>query len=176
MLSGTGPLARSEPSQTCYARRTPEEPPFAPSQTHTSPSACKPYSRMWSTAAFRMLRLLQSQRAGRGRLCHCNPNPNPNPNSQPPPGSSSRAKTETTHAGFGCTQRQVLKLHRTVIRIAREKDDDTRADILAHARAEFAKHRAVDRKDVMRIEHLLRLAGRQLELLQDPSFSGIERR
>lgn len=76
-----------------------------------------------------------------------------------------------------CTeQRQVFKLHRTVIRIARQKDAATRTEILAYARAEFDKHRAVDRRDVMRIEHLLRLAGRQLQLLQDPSFTGINRR
>mmetsp|Transcript_31337 Transcript_31337/g.43470 ORF Transcript_31337/g.43470 Transcript_31337/m.43470 type:complete len:84 (-) Transcript_31337:139-390(-) len=70
-------------------------------------------------------------------------------------------------------QRQVLRLHRQIIRTAREKDVDTRASIMKYARSEFDKNKNIDRKNVLLIEHLLRKASKHLELSQSETFSGI---
>mmetsp|Transcript_19749 Transcript_19749/g.37632 ORF Transcript_19749/g.37632 Transcript_19749/m.37632 type:complete len:84 (-) Transcript_19749:327-578(-) len=72
-------------------------------------------------------------------------------------------------------QRQVFKLHRAIIRVARDKDQQTRASILQYTRAELEKHRTIDRKEVMQIEHLLRKGGKQLDMIRDPSFTGVAR-
>jgi hypothetical protein len=44
---------------------------------------------------------------------------------------------------------------------------------MKYAREQFEKHHTVDKRDVMRIEHLLRKGAKQLELAQEPEFSGI---
>lgn len=71
------------------------------------------------------------------------------------------------------TQRQIFKFHRAIIRTAREKEPGVREGIMKYAREQFEKHHTVDKRDVMRIEHLLRKGAKQLELAQEPEFSGI---
>ena len=75
---------------------------------------------------------------------------------------------------FVCTQRQVFKFHRAIIRTAREKEPGLREEIMKYAREQFETNKTIDRKDVMRIEYLLRKGAKQLELAQEPNFSGIK--
>jgi succinate dehydrogenase assembly factor 1 len=70
-------------------------------------------------------------------------------------------------------QRQVLALYRAVLREAARQPQPSKGAIQAYARHTLEQHRAtVSKGDVMRIEHLLRQGGRQLERLRSPDFSG----
>jgi hypothetical protein len=73
------------------------------------------------------------------------------------------------HSGI---QRQVLALYRAVLREAAKQQQPSRSSITAYARHCLEQNRAVSKTDVMRIEHLLRQGGKQLELLRSPDFSG----
>jgi succinate dehydrogenase assembly factor 1 len=67
-----------------------------------------------------------------------------------------------------------VSLYRQVLRAARAKPDGGGAAIAALARAEFDRHRAIDRKDFNRIEHLLRRGQHQLEMLGGADVTGVE--
>mmetsp|Transcript_31658 Transcript_31658/g.69186 ORF Transcript_31658/g.69186 Transcript_31658/m.69186 type:complete len:88 (+) Transcript_31658:103-366(+) len=71
-------------------------------------------------------------------------------------------------------QRQVFNFHRAIIRTTREKEPEMRAEIMKYAREQFDTNKLIDRKDVMRIEYLLRKGAKQLELAQEPNFAGIK--
>jgi succinate dehydrogenase assembly factor 1 len=71
--------------------------------------------------------------------------------------------------------KQALALHRALLRAARDKAPDARASIRARIRAEFERHRAIDPRDVMSIEHRIRHGRKQLELLRDPAVKGLAR-
>ena len=70
-------------------------------------------------------------------------------------------------------QKQVLSLARSVVRASRTKPEEMRAGVLAQLRLEFEKGKAVDRTDIMLIEHLLRRGAKHLALLRSDTFSGV---
>mmetsp|Transcript_20066 Transcript_20066/g.24042 ORF Transcript_20066/g.24042 Transcript_20066/m.24042 type:complete len:85 (+) Transcript_20066:344-598(+) len=70
-------------------------------------------------------------------------------------------------------QIQVLKLYREIIRAARDKDTEVKTTVLSYARAEFEKNLTIDRKNTLKIEHLLRRGAKQLQTLQSPDFVGV---
>ena len=63
-------------------------------------------------------------------------------------------------------QKQVLSFYRSVLRTARAKDPDLRDQILQYARLEMEKHRRIERRNVMLVEHYLRKGKKQLEILE----------
>jgi len=75
------------------------------------------------------------------------------------------------HSGI---QRQVLALYRAVLREAAKQQPPSRASIQAYARYCLEQNRGISKVDVMRIEHLLRAGGKQLERLRHPDFRGFE--
>jgi succinate dehydrogenase assembly factor 1 len=68
-------------------------------------------------------------------------------------------------------QKQALALYRGVLRAARAKPDA--AALAALGRAEFERHRGVDRRDFARVEALLRRGQRQLSMLSAADVTGI---
>lgn len=64
-------------------------------------------------------------------------------------------------------QRQVLQLYKQFMRLAEQKPG-----LASHVQYEFRKWAALERTDIMRIEHLLRRGHRQLVMLQR---GGVER-
>ncbi|PRW33837.1 heat repeat [Chlorella sorokiniana] len=70
-------------------------------------------------------------------------------------------------------QRQVLSLYRSSLRAARAKPGASGDSLAAMARSEIEKHRDIDRKDILLIEHLIRKGRRQLELLSSASVTGV---
>lgn len=71
-------------------------------------------------------------------------------------------------------QLAVLKLYRDVRRYARTRPPEERDQVLAYARASFDK--PVARTHVTRIEYLLGLGRRQLEMLQMSGTTGVQLR
>lgn len=70
-------------------------------------------------------------------------------------------------------QREVLSLHRSLLRMARSKETEARRNIELFVNAEFRKNAAeVDRRDIQTIEYLLRRGRKQLQLLQEKHVSG----
>jgi hypothetical protein len=61
-------------------------------------------------------------------------------------------------------QLAVLGLYRDVLRFARTRQPSEREDVLAHARAKFRQ--PIKRTHVTRIEYLLGLGRRQLDMLK----------
>ncbi|KAJ5217539.1 uncharacterized protein N7469_011164 [Penicillium citrinum] len=61
-------------------------------------------------------------------------------------------------------QREVLSLYRQCFREIRNKPADSRNNFKQYARAEFQKHRSVNKKDFGAVEYLLRKGHRQLEM------------
>ncbi|KAJ7280482.1 hypothetical protein O6H91_19G038400 [Diphasiastrum complanatum] len=71
-------------------------------------------------------------------------------------------------------QRQVLSLYRSLLRAARLKSPEARVNIEAIVSSEFRKQASsVDKKDFVRIEHLLRKGTKQLEMLNNSSTDAI---
>ena len=71
-------------------------------------------------------------------------------------------------------QKQALALYRGVLRAARAKPDATaRGALAALGRAEFERHRGVDRRDFARVEALLRRGQRQLGMLSAADVTGV---
>lgn len=70
-------------------------------------------------------------------------------------------------------QRQVVSLYRQFVRAIRTKDPGVQAELLGHVRGEFVKRRGIPRPNIQLIEHHLRHGARQLELLREPSVTGI---
>ncbi|PSC70288.1 Found in Mitochondrial Proteome [Micractinium conductrix] len=70
-------------------------------------------------------------------------------------------------------QRQVLSLYRNVLRTSRDKVQAGGDSIAAFGRQEFERYRGLDKKDILRIEHLLRRGRRQLELFQTAEVTGM---
>ena len=64
-------------------------------------------------------------------------------------------------------QKQVLSFYRDVIRAARAKNPELKEQIEQYARLEMEKHRDIERKNVMLVEHYLRKGRKQLKLLQE---------
>ena len=64
-------------------------------------------------------------------------------------------------------QKQVLSFYRDVIRAARAKNPELKEQIVQYARLEMEKHRDIERKNVMLVEHYLRKGRKQLKLLQE---------
>ena len=60
----------------------------------------------------------------------------------------------------------MLSFYRNVIRTARAKDPELRAQILQYARLEMEKHRHIERRNVLLVEHYLRKGMKQLEIVQ----------
>jgi hypothetical protein len=75
------------------------------------------------------------------------------------------------HSGL---QLAVLKLYRDVCRYARTRPAEEREQVLSYARAQFAK--PVARTHVTRIEYLLGLGRRQLEVLRMAGTTGVQLR
>ena len=72
------------------------------------------------------------------------------------------------------SQKQALSLYRQVLRVAREKSSvEGRAGIEALARLEFEKNKSISRKDFNRIEHLLRVGKRRVEVIKDANVGGV---
>jgi succinate dehydrogenase assembly factor 1 len=67
--------------------------------------------------------------------------------------------------------RQVLALHRDLLRAARTKDPEARVAFVEQIRAEFELHRGLDPRDVFSIEHHVRRGRKKLELLRSPSVT-----
>lgn len=65
--------------------------------------------------------------------------------------------------------RQALSLHRALLRAARGKSPEARAGIEASIRAEFERHRDLDPRDLMSIEHRIRAGRKKLALIEDPN-------
>mmetsp|Transcript_3590 Transcript_3590/g.8570 ORF Transcript_3590/g.8570 Transcript_3590/m.8570 type:complete len:90 (+) Transcript_3590:199-468(+) len=63
-------------------------------------------------------------------------------------------------------QRQVLRLYRDALRVARSKPSEQRTSLEAHIRAELDKNRGVKKTDFRTIEYLLRQANKQLDLFR----------
>ncbi|PLB46985.1 HSP20-like chaperone [Aspergillus steynii IBT 23096] len=73
-------------------------------------------------------------------------------------------------------QREVLSLYRRCLREIQKKPTDTRGNFQAYARAEFRKHRSVNKKDFNAIEYLLRKGHRQVEMYSSPGIRNIHPR
>ncbi|KAI3425979.1 hypothetical protein D9Q98_007947 [Chlorella vulgaris] len=71
-------------------------------------------------------------------------------------------------------QRQVLSLYRSALRISRAKEQQGSLTIAELARADIERHRAVSRKDIQLIEHLIRRGRRQLDLLGTLEVTGMQ--
>ena len=70
-------------------------------------------------------------------------------------------------------QKQVLSLHRSLLRAARSKPLEARRDIELFVNSEFRKNAtAVDRKNFQTIEFLLRRGNKQLQMLRSSDVSG----
>ncbi|KAL2634348.1 hypothetical protein R1flu_005827 [Riccia fluitans] len=67
---------------------------------------------------------------------------------------------------FSGLQRQVLSLHRSLLRAAREKPPDTREQIEKFVKQEFQKNAAIEKKNFQHIEYLIRRGHKQLEMLR----------
>lgn len=65
-------------------------------------------------------------------------------------------------------QLQILRLYREFLRTGKE-----RPGVQEYVKAEFRKNAVIPRTDILRIEHLLRRAERQLTLLQKPTVKGM---
>jgi len=65
-------------------------------------------------------------------------------------------------------QLKVLSLYRLFLRTARDKPGATQ-----HVRDEFRRNAAIPRLEIVRIEHIIRRAERQLKLLSNPSIKSI---
>lgn len=65
--------------------------------------------------------------------------------------------------------RQALSLHRALLRAARGKSPEARAGIEVTIRAEFERHRDLDPRDLMSIEHRIRAGRKKLALIEDPN-------
>ncbi|KAL4423286.1 hypothetical protein ABPG77_004555 [Micractinium sp. CCAP 211/92] len=70
-------------------------------------------------------------------------------------------------------QRQVLSLYRSALRVSRNKELAGGDSIAAYAREELDRNRGIDRKDILRIEHLIRKGRRQLDLFRASEVTGI---
>ena len=69
--------------------------------------------------------------------------------------------------------KQVLSLHRSLLRAARSKDATARAAISRQIRDDFERHARLDpRKDVLLVEHLIRAGNKKLAMLRDPNVVG----
>ena len=69
--------------------------------------------------------------------------------------------------------KQVLSLHRLLLRAARSKDATARAAISRQIRDDFERHARLDpRKDVLLVEHLIRAGNKKLAMLRDPNVVG----
>ena len=82
------------------------------------------------------------------------------------PSKSRDARADLAQRG---AQFQVLSFYRNVIRTARAKDPELRAQILQYARLEMEKHRHIERRNVLLVEHYLRKGMKQLEIVQSGS-------
>lgn len=84
-----------------------------------------------------------------------------------------RARPIASHAfarkRLTTSRRQVFSLYREVIRVARTKPAPLRGQIVAYARGELEKHRGISKRDVMLVEHYIRLGRRQIETVKDES-------
>ena len=65
-------------------------------------------------------------------------------------------------------QLKVLSMYRLFLRTARSKPGATQ-----HVREEFRRNAAIPRLEIVRIEHIIRRAERQLKLLSNPSIKSI---
>lgn len=66
-------------------------------------------------------------------------------------------------------QKQALKLYREALRVIQRKSfrgDDENLKLRQMIRNEFEKHRNVDKRDIMRVEHLLRQGEKQVKRLE----------
>ncbi|KAJ5443876.1 uncharacterized protein N7458_007748 [Penicillium daleae] len=70
-------------------------------------------------------------------------------------------------------QREVLSLYRQCLREVRKKPIDAQSNFKNYARAEFQKHRSVNKKDFSAVEYLLRKGHRQLEMYASPGIRNI---
>lgn len=71
--------------------------------------------------------------------------------------------------------KQVLALHRDLLRCVRTKSPEARVFFTAQIRAEFEQHRSLDKPDVFSIEHRIRAGRKKLEMLRSPSVTGAAR-
>ena len=71
--------------------------------------------------------------------------------------------------------KQALALHRDLLRTVRHKAPESRAAFRAQIRAEFERHRRLDPRDILGIEHRIRQGRKKLELLRSPSVTGAAR-
>ncbi|KAG6540908.1 hypothetical protein Mapa_017702 [Marchantia paleacea] len=72
-------------------------------------------------------------------------------------------------------QKQVLSLHRSLLRAARAKAPETREHIEQFVKVEFRKNAAIDKKNYQQIEYLIRRGQKQLEMLRtSDGFSVVE--
>ena len=67
--------------------------------------------------------------------------------------------------------RQVLALHRDLLRAARTKDPEARLAFVSQIRQEFERHRRLDVRDIFSIEHHIRQGRKKLELLRSSSVT-----
>lgn len=68
-------------------------------------------------------------------------------------------------------QREVHRLYRAVIRTARTKEEPFRERIVTYAREEIEKNKAISKRNVLKIEFLIRRGSKQLQHLQEDDSS-----
>ena len=67
--------------------------------------------------------------------------------------------------------RQVLALHRDLLRATRTKAPEARLAFAAQIREEFERHKRLDPRDILSIEHHIRQGRKKLELLRSTSVT-----
>ena len=87
------------------------------------------------------------------------------------------------HLGAAGLQKQVLSLYRRSVqfRVCRRRaiaakqqlPPEKRAELQSHVRAQFDAHAALPRKEIDRVEWLLRNGERKLKTLRLPGFVGV---
>merc|ERR1711990_1250832 len=87
-----------------------------------------------------------------------------------------RARPTRPKKGHSGLQKQVLKLYRDILTAAREKSPEGRASIVTETRAKFKANMSIPKREFGKIEHLLRMGGKQLKTVQMKGFDGINAR
>lgn len=77
--------------------------------------------------------------------------------------------------GLSGLAKQVVALHRDLLRACRSKTPEARVVFTEQIRAEFERHRRLDPRDIINIEHRIRHGRKKLELLRSPSVTGAAR-
>ncbi len=70
-------------------------------------------------------------------------------------------------------QKQALALYRSALRAIHTKPAEVQQELRSYARAEFERQHNVNPKNLMLVEHLIRVGARRVETMSNSSVRGI---